>query len=448
VPALRIAILALFLPATAVAALLFAEPLLTPAAKAEPPIKVGLPSPGFGPATQAQASKDSMDRSAIGEALVERQPEAWLSRQVFASALMHSWSVDGDFSALEAAGRQLATAADIAIDGSGPFLSTAQWAMSVHDMATARRSLAGYESTAVKLSAGERSAAIALRGDLSFYQGDMAAAEQNYRSASLIENGPGVLVRQAVLQKARGKFDAAIRLLIDAARSSTQRTPQSMANLALQAGSIEFARGNYQIAGDWYRQAETLFPGYWKTQLYLGEAALVAGDPVTAANHFEKVAAYNSAPEAMDALAMLNRRTGDRERSLHWAEMASREWDRRVRALPTASVAHAAEHELAFGEPSHALDMARRNLALRPYGEARILLARALLANGRANDADAQLDLAIKSGWRSAILFAEQARVKQAMRDEKAAVQARERALELNPRVFSPEAALIWFAHG
>ena len=407
-----------------------------------------LPSAGYGPADQQDASRDSERHLAMAQDHVSRDPDSWLPRQVLSRALSQSYAIDGDFAALVEAGRQLAEGRRLAPTNSGPNLVTAEWAMSVHDLDLARAALAGYDAQVVKLSRGEEAAADSLRGDIAFYTGDMATTQRAYDRAAAIDNGPGVLVRQATLAKARGDFDEAIALLVKAGTVDSLRTPRSLANLAIQIGAIEFARGRYDAAVERYDEAAKLLPGYWKAQLYEAEAALVAGRANEAIDRLETVVDYNQAPEAMDALAMIYRHRGDRTKSREWSARAAAEWHRRIEALPSAAIAHAAEHELAFGNAARALDMARRNAAIRPYGEARILLAKALNANGRFAEARRELLAAEASGWRSALLFVELARSEQALDQPDAAREAWERALELNPEIESPQAALVWFAHG
>ena len=417
-------------------------------ADAPPALSMMLPIAGFGPVDQSAATAESERHLALAREKVAQDGQSWLARQMLSRALSQSYNIDGDFDALVSAGQELDEARKSAPAGSGPNLVTAEWAMSVHDLTLARQGLDAFDAQVVKLSPSEEATAVALRGDLAFYTGDLASAQAGYDAAAAIEAGPGVLVRQAGLAKARGDFDRAIALLTQAGRVDSLRTPQTLANLAIQVGAIELARGRYDEAGKWYARAEDYLPGYWKTRLYAGEAALIAGRTDEAIAQFERVVEQNGAPEAMDALAMIYRRQGDRARSLEWTARAREEWSRRIAALPSAAIAHAAEHELAFGDARRALAMARRNAASRPYGDARILLAKALNANGRYAEARSELAAAQQSGWRSALLFVELARSEEALGNAAAAEAARERAIELNPRIFSPEAGMVWFAHG
>ena len=411
-------------------------------------LAMALPHAGFGPADQNAASAETDRNLMLSRERVAKDPQSWLARQMLSRALSRSYAVNGNFGSLVEAGQHLAAARASAPVGSGPNLVTAEWAMSVHDPALAEHGLDRFDAQRVKLSRSEESSAISLRGDLLFYTGNLSAAESLYARAAERENGPGVLVRQALVEKARGNFDRAIALLLQAGRIDSLRTPQTLADLAIQVGAIEFARGRYAEADDWYARAEQYLPDYWKTRLYAGEAALVAGRVEDAIRQFERVVDLNGAPEAMDALAMVYRRQGNRAKSLEWSERAKAEWVIRIDALPSAAIAHAAEHELAFGDARHALELARRNLATRPYGDARILLAKAFNANGRYADALAQLKAAQASGWNSALLYVELARSEEALGKAEAAQQAKDRAAELNPEIFTAQAGLVWFAHG
>ncbi|MDP4574413.1 hypothetical protein Q9K02_04580 [Qipengyuania sp. G39] len=442
-------LLSLALPVLAVGGIVAAEVVQRSSAPASTGLMAAtLPAAGFGSASQEDASAATDRQIALAREMVERNPTSWLSRQVLSRALSQSYGAAGDFDALVEAGQQLAAGRDAAPRGSGPNLTSAEWAMSVHDLDLARTSLAAFDAQVVKLSRGERAAAISLRGDIAFYTGDMASAATSYDEAARIEPGPGTIARKAILAKAQGDFDTAIGHLTEAGRADALRTPRTLADLALQIGAIEMARGRYRKASEWYGRAEKLLPGYWKTQLYAGQAALIAGRTGEAVALWENAVEQSGAPEAMDALAMAYRREGDRAKSLAWSGRAKAEWQRRLALSPFATMAHAAEHELAFGDATEALDMARRNAAARPYGEARILLAKALNANGRFADARRELLAAQKGGWRSALLYVELARSEDALGDMSAAADARARALELNPKISTPQAAMIWFAHG
>ena len=162
----------------------------------------------------------------------------------------------------------------------------------------------------------------------------------------------------------------------------------------------------------------------------------------------QHVAVESGSAEAMDALAMLLRTYGKPAESRAWAARAGEAWRRRIQLAPEAAYGHAIEHEIVFGRPAMALDLAQRNLAARPFGESRLLMANALMISGRNDEALAQLRAAEASGWRSAPLYALRAAILELGGRNDQARAAREAATALNPRIFEAQTALVWFSHG
>jgi tetratricopeptide (TPR) repeat protein len=79
-------------------------------------------------------------------------------------------------------------------------------------------------------------------------------------------------------------------------------------------------------------------------------------------------------------------------------------WQRRLKLFPEAAYGHAIDHCVDKGDWACALDLARWNHAARPYGDAKIALARALLGNGRAEEARQMIEPVLASTWRTADL--------------------------------------------
>jgi tetratricopeptide (TPR) repeat protein len=211
---------------------------------------------------------------------------------------------------------------------------------------------------------------------------------------------------------------------------------------------IASARGDYDAAQDWYDRAETLFSGHWLTALYRAEASLSNGQADSAVAALERVARDHDRPEAMDMLGLVWRVRGDIAQSRAWTEKSGAIWREWADKYPAAFAAHAAEHELVFGNAAEALRLARINTQARPYGEARLLLARALMANDQARAALKEIGLAERSGWRSAQLFAIKAQALMILGETHAAEVADEQARAINPKIDDPVTRLIWLAHG
>lgn len=93
------------------------------------------------------------------------------------------------------------------------------------------------------------------------------------------------------------------------------------------------------------------------------------------------------------------------------------------------------------------MPIAKADAARRPHGASLILLARAQLLTGDAKATLATLARAEKTGWRSAGLYLALADAHTALGDDGAADDAREEALDLNPKATDPAARFIWFGH-
>ena len=107
---------------------------------------------------------------------------------------------------------------------------------------------------------------------------------------------------------------------------------------------------------------------------------------------------------------------------------------------------HAAEHLLQFGDPARALDLARRDHALRPYGDSAALLAAALLANRRPAEALAALGPTLQSGWVTAEPHTLASRAHAQMGQARQAAIQRRAALAIDPHSFDPSPGSTWLA--
>lgn len=403
----------------------------------------GFGSPDFGAEMAAAERQLGLNRERVANG-----PEEWLRREGLARANLSRFKLTAEIDDLEAAIGEMERARALAPEGTGPLLSSAELAMAGHDLDAVEHYVSDLANTAVPPPKAAQAEAIALRGDVAFYRGDMNAAAARYREAEQVNPSAGISIRLAMLAKSQARFDEAISHVEAAARRDTHRTPRALASYALQIGMIESARGNHTDARQWYQRADGLFPGYWLTQLYLAEAMAVAGEAGDALEIYETVAEQTGDPQALDALAFLLADLGQADRSRGLSRRAAGIWREHVDRLPLAYIAHAFENELAFGDPARALELARQNLAHRPYGDAHILVAEALLATRQPAAARSHLLQAEALGWRSAPLYARLSEAEEELGDMDAAREARNRALEINPTIFSPTVNRLWFGHG
>lgn len=407
-----------------------------------------LPPAGFGSGNFGEELASADRRLAVANERVGIAGSQWLPLEALARAQLARFKLTADPAELAAATNSIELASTMAPQGAGPLLSSAEIALAGHDLNGAEASLDVLEAAVVPPSRVERATATALRGDIAFYRGDMAGAQAAYQRADEIEPTSGTAVRRALLYRSQGQFDEAIRLLVEASRRDALRTPRGMASYALQIGMVESARGNFEAAAERFREADRLFPGHWLTQLYIAEAQGVVGEFDEAIATQERIAKAKGDPQAMDAAASLYLAQGDAARAQQLTSRSARIWQERAELLPLAYTAHSFENVLAFGDPARALDLALNNLSHRPYGDAHILVAEALLELNQPAEARAHLWDAEAQGWRSAPLYARLSEAERLLGNSEAADEAAEKARDLNPLIFDPVMERLWFGHG
>ena len=409
---------------------------------------VEMPKLGIGPRNYAEALA-RVDRAvAFGRERARAGPDQWLLQESLAGPLIARFRLTGNYDDLAEADRALTEARANAPAPSGPIMTEAVFAMMVHRQDRALVALDRLSHAAVPTEPDQLGEARAIEGDVAFYRGDMADARAKYLASEQLDGGASATYRWAVLAKAQGDFPRALEAFSQSAHSMLGVAPLQAAGTALQFGAIELARGNVAAARGWFLAADRAFPGFWLIEAHMAQARAIDGDLPGAIDAMRGVAMRSGSAEAMDALAMLLRTQGTGVESRQWAARADALWRKRLNQMPEAAYGHALEHELVFGTPERALDLATRNLAARPYGESRLLMASALLMNGRTGPALDQLALAERSGWRSAPMYALRAQALELSGKAPEAEAARRQAQTLNPHVFEPATALVWFSHG
>lgn len=406
-----------------------------------------LPPVGYGPTSYSAAVEEADRRVDLGRDKLAVRQDKWLRFESLARALSVRGALTGSYADLAEASKLLERAQSLAPAGSGPMLTRAENAVRVHRLEPVAGAVSAFEKQAVPPDDTARAEARALLGDVAFFRGHMIEARRHYGEAQAIAGGSGVEIRMFRLAMARGDHAGARHIMSDLI-TARPHTPQQMGLLLLQRGAVELAAGQRAEARKWFEAADRIFPGHWLIQAHVAQGRALDGDREGAIRAYESIAGKFEIPEIMDALAMLYRAGGQMAASHKWADRASVLWSERLRQLPEAAYGHAVEHELIFGDSSEALRLAKANVAARPHGEARILLASAYLANGLPEDALTELDLAHASGWRSASLFVLRSEAALMMGRSEEASEARDKALSYNPRIFDSDAPLVWFSHG
>lgn len=403
---------------------------------------------GYGSQTYDEASRRASRKVAFHKARAAQAEGEWLRHEGLARSLHRRSQLTGSFDDLANAVEQTQRSLALAPEGSGPLLTWASISMSSHDLMQSEAALAALGKVAVPPKPEMASEIAALTGDLAYYSGDPARAARSYQEAEKIAPSAGTAIRLARLAKSRGEFQTAQRWFANGAKRASTATPRLVANLSLQIGAVDLARGEYEAAREWFEQANLTFPGHWLIAAHLAQSKALEGDLEIAIVDMRELANRTQSPDIMDSLANMLRAAGRREESREWIVRSSVIWNERLERLPEAAIGHALEHELAFGTPARALQLAQQNLAIRPYAEAYLLMAQAYRKAGKFRRAQAQIEQAKAAGLRSAALYATESEVLTVLGQMERARAARDDAKALNPRIFEPETGFIWFSHG
>lgn len=432
-----------------IAALGFAVTRLWPRnIPAEPTIEsLGVRKLSYGPSDFAAAIEQADSRVELGRERVARDPLSWANQESLGSALMARARLTGDFDDLLSSGAAFESGVKSAPNGSGPQMGRAVHNMMVHRLTAVAPDLAMLSRSAVSLSKDEQAEIEAMRGDLAFYGGNYQAAQTAYAKADMTAADTSITYRMAIWAKAMGDADSALTLFSKAARINSAPTAPFIANVMLQAGSVELMRGNWAKASALFAIADKRFPGSWLIIAHRAQMLALKGDFAAAERLYLGSIELSKSPEVMDALAALYRATGDADASRKWAALSAGMWAKRLSALPEAAYGHALEHELTLGDPKRALDLARKNHFARPFGDSKILLATAMIANNRPLPAIRLLDAVSASGWKTAAQYVALFQAYSMIGESAKAETARADALAINPRAFDRNASLIWFGH-
>ena len=418
----------------------------TPVRKANTVEKLATMKPNFGPANYTDALEAADAQLGLARERVARSPGDWLNQESFARASMGRFRLTGSYADLAAAQAALDQVKKSTTIGTGPMLTDAIFAATSHKLPRLKQRLNDLDRVVVPLQP-DKAETLALQGDLDFYSGRYEAALKYYQASAVISDGPGIAFRLGRYHQRTGQSDAALHYFASAANKTKQKSPMFLSSVWLQVGTVELERGNWEEAERYFRKADKIFPGYWLNQAHLAQMLAVRGDIAAAKLAYERIANRSVSPEIMDALAALYRVEGNAVQSRYWSGKSAAIWSERLNLLPEAAYGHAFDHQIFFGNPRVALDLARRNFAARPYGDSAALLASAYLANGDPKQAQLTLEPLNKTRWQGAPQHATLAATYAMLGQNDASEREREKALAINPKIFDPAAPLIWFGH-
>lgn len=349
-------------------------------------------------------------------ALLDRAGEmestrAWTAYEWAAGAALERARLSGSFDDYAAADALLARAFEIAAGAGGPYLSRARLHYSLHRYDAALADLAAAERQLLLPDATRRQIA-AIRADIAFHRGRYREALAGYRDNLVLESDPSDLFRLAYYEWQTGAYDRAAALLEQAAAASGDLDPQRVAFWHLQRGQMDLDRGRHAEAFAHFLDADAALPGWWLVQEHLAEVHTLEGRLDEAEAIYRAVIEETGSPEFMDAMAGIAAQRGSETEAALWIARARAGYERQLALLPEAAMGHALGHFLAY-EPNDelVLALAERNHALRPGGEATLLLAQAELRADRLDEAADLISALLAGPWRSAELHATAATV-------------------------------------
>ncbi len=282
------------------------------------------------------------------------------------------------------------------------------------------------EASSLDRSAPDQPAVLAIIGDASLELGDVDGAAQVYGRIEALAPGPAVTARLARVAFLRGDATAAVSLAesAHAAAAADGQVGPSLSWYGYLAGTLSLSAGAPEKAGAWYDRAVDDWPTSFLALAGRARAAAALGDTEAAIEGYEAAIAVAPQPDALAALGDLLALGGD-------AAAAERQYATVVaiaRLQGDGGLLY--NRQLVLFDVDHdrdvagALVLAERELAARTDAYGYDAYAWALLANGRAAEADAAMTRALATGIRDAMLLYHAGEIALALGDE-----ARGRAL-------------------
>jgi len=344
-----------------------------------------------------------LDRDiADGEARAGERLDDWVRAEAVAGQWKSRARLSGRYDDYAKAEFWIASAFGHAPEGSGPWLARARLHFTLHRL---HRVLPDLERAEQRLLPDDhdRAAFALLRADLAFQQGRYEEARVGIDASLALHRDPAAVFSRAQLLQHTGDPDGALRLFDEAEGMYLTPPPETRAWLDLQRGLLELDRGRLDAAAAHYVAAERDLSGWWLIEEHQAEVLARSGSTDAALRAYEILIDRTGNPEFMDAAASILDARGDAAGAALQVTRARAAYDAQLERYPEAAAGHALRHFLEFGtDPAFTLDLAERNAALRPNGEALTLLAKAQLAAGRPGPALETIERVLATAWRSA----------------------------------------------
>jgi len=362
-----------------------------------------------------------------------KSPDRVGTREALAQAWMQRALLSGDFRDYAAADRALASAFAIADQLHAPLMSRVQLNLLLHRLPQAQIDLLQLDQQYILRG---NPMLISNKAELAFQQGRYAAALDGFHLSLHNQESVITLVRLAIWYARTSQYSEAAALLDRATDENHADTPYLAAWLQLQQGLLLLDRGRWEQADEQFLQSEQRLPGWWLPRSRHAEILAFEGKRDQAQALYEALLRETGHAEFMDAIARLRREGTEPASAKQWTVRAAAAHQERMKLLPEADYGAALEHELWFGRPDRALELAQRNATLRPNGEARGLLAMAMYKAGRTAEAQREIQAVLATEWNTAETHAIAAQIAAALGQREEADKQHAIAIDLNPRAF------------
>jgi tetratricopeptide (TPR) repeat protein len=333
--------------------------------------------------------------------VVEGRKDDWLMRQHLASALLDKANLTGQVADYKHVEKVLEEIAAIGEVGFAPKLLAAKLDYSVHRLdqaAAAQEELVGRSI----LKREQLYSAVLLGGQIAFQRGQYEEALSTFKRLA-DEPGPA-RTELALYYSKTGNTAEAEKLLGEALEATRKDSPKQRAWIRLQLGIMATESGRYEEAIARLKAADAEFSGWWLVREHLAEVYALMGNDAEAIPLYEAVVAETQLAAIFGPLAGCYERQGRKADADALVARARTSWQKQLEELPESAMGHGLGFFLEHGDAKEALELAKKNYATRPNGEAAVLLARAYLKSNDPKSAVELLEQTLATPWRSADL--------------------------------------------
>ena len=355
---------------------------------------VSLPSSG-GPLL-AVGSLEQIDHSiATWTSNLAKEPKDFYSATNLGQLYEGRARLTGDIADFDRARQALEQAIAVAPDQTAARVVHARVLASLHDFPAALA-----EASSVFKLDPTQLPALATEGDAALELGDVATATASYDALAKVAPGAAIDARLSRLAFIDGdpakSWQLATRAYDEAV--ATGETGPSLSWYAYVPGTLAISAGRPQQALDWFRRAVAAWPGSFLANAGVGRAEAALGRTDDAIRDYRAAIAIAPQPDVVAALGDLYALRGD-------ATLSTQQYDTVEAIAHLAAInAQVFNRQLVLFSVNHgrdlpeALRLADQELAVRKDAYGYDADAWALLANGRAADADAAMQHALAFG--------------------------------------------------